>query len=320
MLLAVVFMTAMLVLSLAVAAPRMAKSIQRDREIETMHRGKQYIRAIQLYYRKFGAYPPSIDALVNTNNMRFLRKKYIDPLTGKDDWRPILFGQNKAPLAMGFFGQPLAGGAMPVGGIGPGGSGGIPGMGGNGMPGAGGGSSFGGPAGGGSSGITGGNLFGSSTDSGATATPGSDQTGAAGGVDANGNPTSGTGTAGGSTGTGTGTSTGTSTGTGTGSGVMGGQTGQTFGGGGLVGVEPVSPRPSILNYKKMSHYNQWEFTYSPLIDMMKQMGGNTGMIGQPAGSMGQPSGSSTSGNGTGPNQTGPVMNNNGGTNQQQSPF
>ena len=82
-LLAVIFMLAILIISLAVAAPRVREDIQRDREIETMHRGKQYVRAIQLYYRKFGAYPPNVDALVKTNEIRFLRKKYIDPTTGK---------------------------------------------------------------------------------------------------------------------------------------------------------------------------------------------------------------------------------------------
>jgi type II secretory pathway pseudopilin PulG len=103
MLLAVVFLLTLLTLALSIAVPRMSKAIQRDREVETMHRGKQYIRGIQLYYRKFHAYPPSVDALVKTNEIRFLRKRYIDPMTGKDDWKPILFGQNKAPTAMGFF-------------------------------------------------------------------------------------------------------------------------------------------------------------------------------------------------------------------------
>ena len=95
---------------LAIALPKVAKEIQRDREMETMHRGKQYARAIKMYYKKFGAYPPNVDALIKpTNNIRFLRKKYIDPTTGKEDWKPILFGQNKAPTAMGFFGQPIGG-------------------------------------------------------------------------------------------------------------------------------------------------------------------------------------------------------------------
>ena len=121
MLLLAVFLLALLVLSLSVAIPVISREIQRDHEVETMHRGLQYRRAIQLYYRKFHNYPPSIDVLVKSNNTRFLRKKYIDPLTGKDDWKTIAMGQNKAPLAMGFFGQPLAGagaGAMPMGGAG----------------------------------------------------------------------------------------------------------------------------------------------------------------------------------------------------------
>ena len=105
--LALMFVVASLVLSLSVALPRVRLEIRRDQELETVHRGQQYIRAVQLYYRKFHAYPPSTDALVETNGMHFLRKKYIDPMTGKDDWQPIMLGQNKAPTAIGFFGQPL---------------------------------------------------------------------------------------------------------------------------------------------------------------------------------------------------------------------
>jgi type II secretory pathway pseudopilin PulG len=121
----VIFLIAAFTLALSVAVPRIAKEIQLDREHETMQRGKQYARAIQLYYRKFHAYPPSLDALVKTNEIRFLRKKYVDPITGKDDWKPIHFGQNKAPTAMGFFGQPLAGSASTIAGTGPSGGNGI---------------------------------------------------------------------------------------------------------------------------------------------------------------------------------------------------
>ena len=49
----------LLVLSLAVAAPQVAKSIQRDRDLETFHRGMQYRRAIELYYRKFQPIRPT---------------------------------------------------------------------------------------------------------------------------------------------------------------------------------------------------------------------------------------------------------------------
>jgi len=116
-----IFLLALVVLSLAVAVPRTTRSLERDRELEALHRGKQYIRAIQLYYRKFHRYPPNLDALVNTNDIRFLRRKYADPITGKDDWKPILFGQNKLAAAMGFFGAELGGST--VAGIGPGGTG-----------------------------------------------------------------------------------------------------------------------------------------------------------------------------------------------------
>ncbi len=109
-LLAVILLLALFTIALAVALPNVSKQIQRDREIETMHRGLQYARAVKLYYKQFGAYPPNVDVLVKgVNNIHFLRKKYTDPMTGKDDWKPILFGQNKAPTVMGFFGQAMAG-------------------------------------------------------------------------------------------------------------------------------------------------------------------------------------------------------------------
>ncbi len=108
---AVIIMLAILMIFLAAAVPKVRKDIQRDQELETMHRGKQYIRAVQLYYRKFRRFPPNVDALEDTNLQRFLRKRYLDPLTGQDDWVPVLYGANKAPLSMGYFGQPLTMGA-----------------------------------------------------------------------------------------------------------------------------------------------------------------------------------------------------------------
>jgi len=231
MLLAVICLLALLIISLSVALPRISKEIQRDRELETMHRGKQYIRAVKMYYKKFSSYPPNVDVLVKPNGpgeLRFLRKKYVDPTTGKDEWKPIHFGQNKAPTAMGFFGQPLGGGMAGglMAGVGPnsGGSmGGAQPIGGSSS--FGGGSSFGGSS---SSPIGGG--IGSSTDP---------STGSATGDQAS------TGTAGSSP--------------------LGGQ---TFGGMGIIGFSPNSPKQSLISYKKKTHYNEWEFVYDPLADMM----------------------------------------------------
>ena len=73
MLIAVMFMLAIFLIALSVAVPKISKQIQRDREVETMRRGKQYVRGIKMYYKKFGAYPNSMDALVQSNNVRFLR-------------------------------------------------------------------------------------------------------------------------------------------------------------------------------------------------------------------------------------------------------
>ena len=64
--------------------------------------------AIRLYYNKFGQYPGSIEQLQKSNNQRFLRQKYLDPLTGKDDWRLIHVGENKTKVK-GFFGEDLPG-------------------------------------------------------------------------------------------------------------------------------------------------------------------------------------------------------------------
>ena len=255
-----IFLLAILVLSLAVAAPQVAKSIQRDREVETYHRGMQYRRAIQLYYRKFHAYPPNADALVKTNEIRFLRKQYIDPITGKNDWKPVLFGQNKVPTALGFFGQPLAGNATTIAGVGP--SGGLT----SGLPTGSGGFSL---SGGAFSSPTG-SYGDQGTSSGTSGTP-TGAPGAAGGTGSTGSSDSGTGSS----------------------------TGQTFGGAGIIGFEPAPDKKSILIYKKKQKYNEWEFTYDPISDMQTIAGGNAGAIGQPVGNGGTGGGIGGTGGGIG---------------------
>ena len=206
---ALTLMVALLVLSMAVALPKVREEIQRDQEIEAMHRGQQYVRAIQLYYRRFHTFPPNIEALQDTSGIRFLRQRYSDPLTGKDDWQPILFGQNKAPTAFGFFGVPLGPGGTPIAGIGLSSSGGSEGA----------------------------------TPSGSGASASSP--GGASPVDSSGNDS------------------GNSSTSGSGAGL----TGQTFGGGGIIGFSPSSTKQSIILYKTKDHYKDWEFVYDPLADL-----------------------------------------------------
>jgi hypothetical protein len=68
--------------------PVMAFEAQRAKEQLLIDRGNEYKQAVKVYWTHFqGRFPPNIDALENTNNIRFLRHRYKDPLTGKDDWR-----------------------------------------------------------------------------------------------------------------------------------------------------------------------------------------------------------------------------------------
>jgi type II secretory pathway pseudopilin PulG len=109
MLLGLIVAIFVMLLFLSVAASEAAFSIRRDREVESARRADQYVRAIRKFYLKNGnRYPGSIEQLENTNRIRYLRQRYIDPLTGKADYRLIPVGQNKTTVK-GFFGEPLAG-------------------------------------------------------------------------------------------------------------------------------------------------------------------------------------------------------------------
>ena len=77
------FATAASILA-AAAVPAYQMQAKREREKELIFRGEEYTRAIQKYQRKFGVYPGSIDQLVQTNGLRFLRRAYKDPITGQD--------------------------------------------------------------------------------------------------------------------------------------------------------------------------------------------------------------------------------------------
>ena len=81
---ALIFFAAAASIVAAAAVPAYQMQAKREREKELMFRGQEYTRAIQKYQRKFGLYPSSVDQLVQTNGLRFLRKPYKDPITGKD--------------------------------------------------------------------------------------------------------------------------------------------------------------------------------------------------------------------------------------------
>jgi hypothetical protein len=70
--------------------PREAFESERDKEQMLIDRGEQYERAIKMYYLQNNRqWPAKMDDLENTNNHRYLRHRYVDPYTGKDEWRLI---------------------------------------------------------------------------------------------------------------------------------------------------------------------------------------------------------------------------------------
>jgi len=81
---ALIFFLTVASIFIAAAVPAYQMQAKREQEEELIFRGGEYTRAIQKYQRKLGAYPTSVDQLVSTNTLRFLRKPYKDPITGKD--------------------------------------------------------------------------------------------------------------------------------------------------------------------------------------------------------------------------------------------
>ena len=83
-LITLILFVALLAISLAFMAPEITQQLKRDREEELIHRGVQYSRGIQHFFKKFSRYPTTMEELESSNNLRFLRKRYKDPITGKD--------------------------------------------------------------------------------------------------------------------------------------------------------------------------------------------------------------------------------------------
>ena len=86
------FMVLMVIVGSLVVLTNAATEARRQREEEMMWRGKQYVRAIKLYYRKTGHYPQNLDELQKgVANIHFLRRAYKDPMNNNEDgkWRFI---------------------------------------------------------------------------------------------------------------------------------------------------------------------------------------------------------------------------------------
>jgi hypothetical protein len=90
------FFLALLVLSMAAAAPTVLSNIQREREAEMVWRGHQYTRAVRMYYMRLHRFPTALDDLTQPKTgIRFMRQAYKDPMNRADgSWRLIYVGPN----------------------------------------------------------------------------------------------------------------------------------------------------------------------------------------------------------------------------------
>ena len=98
----------LILLALSVAAPKVAQELRRDERWRRCTGGTSMCGRSGCTTARLIRYPGSIEQLEKTNNIRFLRQQYVDPMTGKEDWRLIHVGEAKTTVK-GFFGQPLAG-------------------------------------------------------------------------------------------------------------------------------------------------------------------------------------------------------------------
>ncbi len=231
MLLVLMLAVAVLTITMLSVAQNYRRAIQRDREVEMIHRGEQYSRAVKRYFKKFGRYPTTIEQLEDTNKIRCLRKRYKDPMSPDGQWKIAHATDIKLPGIGAGVGGGVAGGV--AGGAGGGAAGGI----------ASGLTSVGGPLSptttpDNTGNVTGGqsSAFGSS--------PTTPSSGASSDTPA------------------TGTTDSSSTGpTGTGN-----ATNQVLGGGDMLGVVSKSKAEGIHSFGDKKKYNEWFFIYVPTQD------------------------------------------------------
>jgi hypothetical protein len=231
MLLILMFFVAVLTFSMMTVLPKAVQQMKRDNEEEMIHRGTEYARAVKKYYKKFNRYPNSIEDLENTNNIRFLRRRYKDPMSKDGNWKLLHITDVQQGVSNPNFGVSQAGNFNPT----------------QGAP------ATGQPLGG-LGAVAQGNPGGQKADESQSSTETSTT-----GLSTSSTP--------GSSGPTTSTSSSSTSLFGSSSSPSaGGQTGQTYGAGGIVGVASVSKAKSIREFGKKANYNKWMFIYDPSQD------------------------------------------------------
>jgi type II secretory pathway pseudopilin PulG len=264
-LITMLLMVSLMTIAALAVLPSLTFELKRDQEQEMIHRGVQYSRAIRAYYKKFGRYPTRLEDLDNTNNLRYLRKRYKDPLTGQD-FKLLHFGDPGLTLG-GSFGGGVIPGANPIGspnganGTGAssfGGSsfGASSSFGNSGSSSFGGGSGFGNSASG-SSGVNSSGVFSQSSSFGGNSNSG---------LGANSNSQTGSGQPANAAASGSDSSATAQVAPGTAQGDTSSSGQQVIASGPIVGVASVSKKTTIREFNKKKKYNEWQFLYDPTAD------------------------------------------------------
>ena len=283
-LLTLLLMVTLMTITAFAVLPTIAFEIRRDREEEMIHRGVQYSRAIRNYYKKFSRYPTRLEDLENTNNLRYLRKRYKDPVNKNRDFKLLHYGDPGLSIGGSFGGGALAG-ATSVSAMSSSGS--------SGSAFGGSGSAFGGSAssstlggsssgtfGGGSSSAFGGSFnnsssLGTSNAAGTSNTPGTNSTSGSDSTQAPAQVAPGTATD------------------------LSSSTQQVVGGMPIVGVVSTSKDTTIREFNHKRKYNEWQFVYDPTMDrgglLMTPNQPALALGGTPPSQIGQPAGANPSG-------------------------
>lgn len=314
----VAFMTVMIMLTAIVAAPSVRTERRREQEEEMIWRGKQYVHAIKLYYRKNGRFPTNIDDLSKPKNgsLRYLRQEYKDPMNKEDGkWRLIFVGPSGQLIGSTKPQQTIqiSGGASVGTPAGQAGFGSMQGQGQGNSQSAFGGSSFGSTNNSSSFGSQGG--FGSQNNANPNGTNGQPNSNGAAGTSQNPDPNA--------------------PGSGDSNQPKDVDT-SSFVGGNIIGIGSKANHKSVIVYEKATNYHQFEFIWDPSKDTMGMggtgTGAGTGAFGQNPGqgiNGNNPNGSSFGGSSFGgssfgqpnqnPNGNAPTMPPNGGQNPSSQP-
>jgi type II secretory pathway pseudopilin PulG len=88
---------AVMAIMMAVAVQTVSFQMQREKEAELIFRGQQYVEGIRLFKQKYGRYPMQLKEMWEANP-KVLRQKWIDPMTGSENWGLVHFGEDSQQL------------------------------------------------------------------------------------------------------------------------------------------------------------------------------------------------------------------------------